>query len=229
MTFQRWEASSVAAAAHHRMETPMNAVSQKPPATETASLAVEGMTCASCVGRVERALKAVPGVAEANVNLATERAEVTFTGAPDPAALIAAIDAAGYGVPRETVELAIGGMTCASCVGRVERTLRSVPGVIEASVNLATERASVAVSRGAVTASELIRAVETAGYEAAPVAADGASSDAEAERRAAELTALRRAVVIAGALVQVGWPGKLLFGRHPAGGMVGELFGELAR
>jgi Cu+-exporting ATPase len=182
------------------METPMNAVSQKPPATETASLAVEGMTCASCVGRVERALKAVPGVAEANVNLATERAEVTFTGAPDPAALIAAIDAAGYGVPRETVELAIQGMTCASCVGRVERALRSVPGVIDASVNLATERASVVLPRGAVSIDALIRGVETAGYDAAPVAGDVASSDAEAERRAAELAGLRRAVVVAGAL-----------------------------
>jgi Cu+-exporting ATPase len=100
----------------------MNAVPQRPAATETVSLAIEGMTCASCVGRVERALKAVPGVAEASVNLATERAEVSFAGAPDPAALVAAIDAAGYGVPRETVEITIGGMTCASCVGRVERS-----------------------------------------------------------------------------------------------------------
>jgi Cu+-exporting ATPase len=178
----------------------MNAVPQRPAATETVSLAIEGMTCASCVGRVERALKAVPGVAEASVNLATERAEVSFAGAPDPAALVAAIDAAGYGVPRETVEITIGGMTCASCVGRVERALRSVPSVIEASVNLATERASVSVPRGAVAVGALIRAVEAAGYDAAPVAADAASSDAEAERRAAELAGLRRAVVMAGVL-----------------------------
>jgi Cu+-exporting ATPase len=178
----------------------MNAVPQKPPAPETASLAIEGMTCASCVGRIERALKAVPGVAEASVNLATERAEVTFTGALDPAALIAAIDAAGYGVPRETVELAIQGMTCASCVGRVERALRDVPGVIEASVNLATERALVAVPRGAVAIDTLIRAVETAGYDATPATAEAAAADAEAERRAIEIAALRRAVAVAGAL-----------------------------
>jgi Cu+-exporting ATPase len=98
------------------------------------------------------------------------------------------------------VTLAIGGMSCASCVGRVERALRDVPGVIEASVNLATERASVRLPRGAVATAALLRAVETAGYEAAPVEADAASSDAEAERRAAELAGLRRAVVIAGAL-----------------------------
>ena len=106
---------------------------------------VTGMTCASCVGRVEKALAKVPGVQSASVNLATERAMVHLEGgqAVDLSALTAAVSQAGYAVPERTTELAVEGMTCASCVGRVERALRKVPGVSEASVNLATERATV--------------------------------------------------------------------------------------
>lgn len=101
-------------------------------------LPVEGMTCASCVGRVERALKEVPGVQMAAVNLATERADITFTGLADPQAAVRAIEHAGYTVRGETTELWIEDMTCASCVGRVEKALANIPGVFEASVNLAT-------------------------------------------------------------------------------------------
>ncbi len=75
----------------------------------TLSVRIEGMTCASCVGRVEKALKALPGVERASVNLATEHAEVTFSGAPDPAAVARAIEDVGYGVGDETTELAIEG------------------------------------------------------------------------------------------------------------------------
>jgi copper ion binding protein len=128
-----------------------------PPSTPVAApiskltLPIEGMTCASCVGRVERALAAVPGVESASVNLATERAEVRLSAAVARADLVAAVEAVGYDVPAPaipaapagSVELAVEGMTCASCVGRVERALRAVPGVEEASVNLATERATV--------------------------------------------------------------------------------------
>ncbi len=101
------------------------------------------MTCASCVGRVERALTAVPGVQAATVNLATERADITFTGQANPQAAARAIEGAGYTVREETTELAIENMTCASCVGRVEKALSQVAGVTEANVNLATERARV--------------------------------------------------------------------------------------
>lgn len=130
---------------------------QHPPATSaTLALPIEGMSCASCVGRVERALKAVPGVASASVNLAAERADLTFGDAADlstgtapadrstAAASLAAIDAitrAGYRVPERMVELSVSDMTCASCVGRVERALKAVPGVLSANVNLATETA----------------------------------------------------------------------------------------
>ncbi|MFC6048312.1 copper ion binding protein, partial [Methylobacterium hispanicum] len=109
----------------------------------TISLPVEGMSCASCVGRVERALGKVEGVEAVSVNLATERADIRASGSLDPERLAQAVEAAGYSVPAQAVELSIEGMTCASCVGRVERALKAVPGVAEATVNLATERASV--------------------------------------------------------------------------------------
>ncbi|MGP2730645.1 heavy-metal-associated domain-containing protein, partial [Serratia marcescens] len=105
------------------------------PSSARLSLPVEGMTCASCVGRVERALTAVPGVQAATVNLATERADITFTGQANPQAAARAIEGAGYTVREETTELAIENMTCASCVGRVEKALSQVAGVTEANVN----------------------------------------------------------------------------------------------
>ena len=108
----------------------------------TLDFPISGMTCASCAGRVERALKKIPGVREARVNLASERAQVEAEGVA-LGQLIEAVDRAGYSVPSQTVELAIVGMTCASCAGRVERALLKVPGVRSASVNLASERAHV--------------------------------------------------------------------------------------
>lgn len=165
------------------------------------SLPVEGMTCASCVGRVERALQAVLGVHAAVVNLATERADVTFTGPADPQAAIHAIERAGYTVRAETTELAIEGMTCASCVGRVEKALAQVPGVLEANVNLATERARVRHLAGVVATTDLEAAVEQAGYKPRRLSAETASaSDQDAERREAEALELRRAVRIAAVL-----------------------------
>ena len=114
-----------------------------------ATLAVEGMTCAACSGRVEKALAAVPGVAEATVNLATERATVHFDAAEtSPLALAEAVQRAGYDVRTEEVTFAVGGMTCAACVGRVETALQRADGVVEASVNLATERATVRYAAG---------------------------------------------------------------------------------
>jgi len=160
------------------------------------SLPIEGMTCASCVGRVEKALKAVPGVSKASVNLATERADISFAGAPDVAAAVQAVQKAGYTVAETTVELSVTGMTCASCVGRVEKALKAVPGVSGATVNLATERASV-IAAGGVAASALIQAVAKAGYEARPIAEAASDTDAVAERQAAERQALKRSLTIA--------------------------------
>ncbi|MDH4585485.1 copper-translocating P-type ATPase [Pseudomonas sp. BN415] len=130
-------------------------------------LPISGMTCASCAGRVERALAKVPGVQAASVNLATEQARVQAPGESLPA-LVAAVEAAGYRVPAQRLELAIGGMTCASCVGRVERALRKVPGVAEVTVNLASERAHLQLF-GRPDSDRLIQAVEAAGYSASLV------------------------------------------------------------
>ncbi|MFN3945255.1 MAG: heavy metal translocating P-type ATPase [Allosphingosinicella sp.] len=162
-------------------------------------LAIEGMTCASCVGRVERALKAVPGVADASVNLATERAAVTLAAPVARGALVEAVESVGYEVRGGAVDLAIEGMTCASCVGRVERALAAIPGVRAASVNLATERARVEVS-GAVEPAALIDAVGAVGYDARELGGSETDPDAEAERRAAEETTLRRDLLVAAAL-----------------------------
>ena len=93
------------------------------------SLQIEGMTCASCVSRVENAIKKVDGVRSASVNLATERADITLNKPLDRQLLIHAIEQAGYDVPQNRIELSIKGMTCASCVGRVEKALKAVSGV----------------------------------------------------------------------------------------------------
>lgn len=168
---------------------------------ERLSLPVEGMTCASCVGRVERALKAVPGVQTAAVNLATERADITFSSLADPQAAVRAIESAGYAVREETTELGIEEMTCASCVGRVEKALRQIPGVIEANVNLATERARVRHSTGIVTTAMLEAAVEQAGYKARRLsAATTSAGDRDNERRESEARGLRRSLLIAALL-----------------------------
>ena len=140
-------------------------------------IGIEGMTCASCVRRVEKALRKLPHVADVSVNLATERARVVVQGKPDMAALAGAVREAGYQVPEVAFDLNVRGMTCASCVNRVERALKRVPGVISAEVNLATERAHVTAVSGAVTLQQLVSAVEHAGYEASPVERPGASED----------------------------------------------------
>lgn len=144
------------------------------------TLPISGMTCASCAGRVERALLKVPGVDRAEVNLAAEQVRVDAHDV-DLAGLVQAVEKAGYGVPAQTLELAIGGMTCASCVGRVERALLKVPGVRSASVNLASERARIEVL-GAPDPALLIQAVENAGYQAQPLDEERPALD-ESERR----------------------------------------------
>ena len=182
-----------------RLEQTMNAP-MKPsgPADLKLTLPVEGMTCASCVGRVEKALSRVEGVRAASVNLATERAEVTLERPVDPAILADAVEQAGYGVPSRTVELAIDGMTCASCVARVEKALAAVPGVTSASVNLASERATVTASGG--TGEEALRrAVEAVGYHAQPVR-DAGDGEAHAARKEAELARLSRDLIVAAVL-----------------------------
>lgn len=164
----------------------------------THTLPVSGMTCASCAGRVERALLKVPGVASASVNLANEQVRVESSEA-DLAALIEAVQKAGYGVPVQSLELAIDGMTCASCVGRVERALLKVPGVRSAAVNLASERAHVEVL-GTPDPAALIQAVGAAGYHATASSERRPAADAE-RRLQRERWAVIAALLLAAPLV----------------------------
>ncbi|GGD87682.1 copper-translocating P-type ATPase [Aureimonas endophytica] len=170
-------------------------------AAEVLRLDIEGMSCASCVGRVERAIVAVPGVSSASVNLAAERADVTFAGPADEAAVLRAVEEAGYEVRQETREIGVEGMTCASCVGRVERAIAAVPGVSSVAVNLATERATVRVLP-AVDMRSIEAAVRDAGYEprtlSPPVAAD--AEDPRRAAKEAEYVRLRRDFLVAAVL-----------------------------
>ena len=173
----------------------------------TIELPVTGMTCASCVARTERALGKVAGVDKVAVNLATERATVTF----DPHAvltgdIVAAVEDAGYGVVTAQETLPILGMTCASCVSRVEKALRTPPGVLRAEVNLATEKATVTYLPGQATRQDLVDAVRGAGYdvvEPAPGAGEAAvaaAADAEEAARAAAYHTLKLKVAVGFAL-----------------------------
>ena len=128
-------------------------------------LAIDGIRCASCVGRVEKALRAVPAVLDVSVNLASEIATIAVAPELDDQALISAVHQAGYEVRLKELSLHISGMSCASCVGRIEKALRKVAGVVQVSVNLASELASISVFESVATA-PLIAAIERAGYTA---------------------------------------------------------------
>jgi Cu+-exporting ATPase len=182
-----------------------------PTDTRSAELAlgVGGMTCASCANRVERGLKKLPGIRDANVNLAAEQARVVYDPATQtPDSIAAAIQAIGYEphlpkAPAGHLELTIGGMTCASCANRVERALKKQPGVNEASVNLAAERASVDFDPQAVSPAQLVQVVEKAGYQASPLQPTTSVAAQIAERDAAkaeEYQALRHRLILAGVL-----------------------------
>jgi Cu+-exporting ATPase len=180
---------------------------------------VTGMTCASCVRRIEKALQKVDGVAEANVNLATENAHVFYDpSVASPAQLKAAVEQAGHGVrdpaptpappaptppapTKSDVTLPIEGMTCASCVRRIEKALSKVEGVQDANVNLATEKAHVVFDPSLASLERLTAAVEKAGYRVAerpeaaatqPTFTESAPEDALDRERQDELNDLKR-------------------------------------
>ncbi|WP_085025667.1 heavy metal translocating P-type ATPase [Ensifer aridi] len=165
----------------------------------SADFGINGMTCASCVRRVEKAISAVPGVASANVNLATERATVQFTGMPDTKAVLRAIENAGYEPKVEIQELDVEGMTCASCVSRVEKALKAVPGVADASVNPATEKATIRLVSGAVDVGALEAAVRDAGYAVRKAAVTEAAKETE-DHRTAEVRRLKILVIFSALL-----------------------------
>jgi Cu+-exporting ATPase len=144
------------------------------------TIPVTGMTCASCVRRVERALSKKEGVASASVNFAAEKATVKYDpkiSSPDD--LIGTIEGTGYGTDVRETTFGVTGMTCASCVGRVERALKKVPGVLEATVNLANEKVTVRYLAGEAEPVDFEKAVEGAGYGVAPLREGEAEASAE--------------------------------------------------
>ncbi|HET6361387.1 MAG TPA: heavy metal translocating P-type ATPase [Gemmatimonadota bacterium] len=168
-------------------------------ARRSVRIPIQGMDCASCAGKIERVLSALPGVERASVNFAAEEATIALApgAAPD---LAAAVRDIGYRVREREVELAIEGMHCASCVQKIERELAAQPGVLAASVNFAAETARVRTVPGAVAPENLVAAIERAGYAGREI---GDASRAEAEReasRSAELASLRRRWLVAFAL-----------------------------
>ena len=167
------------------------------------TLRVDGMTCASCVVHVEAALKEVPGVSEAWVNLATETASVDYNPKVVTAQdLMEAVDDAGYSLEADKITLNIGGMTCASCVSHVGGALKEVPGVLQAQVNLATEQATVEYLSGIATLDDLREFVTDAGYTIDSVVDDERDEEADLDRLAhsKEIRVLARKVAFAGAV-----------------------------
>ena len=187
------------------------------------TLPIQGMTCASCVAHVAHGLEEVPGVAEVQVNLATENATVTFdNGAVPLTTLVQAVQETGYDVVTEKVSLPIGGMTCASCVAHVEEALAKTPGVLNVSVNLATEKASVEYIPTVTGLPEFRRAVADVGYEVLPTAEEKAEEDLSREVR--KMQDARRRMILAWAftgpiilwmlpemLFALAWPNETVF------------------
>jgi Cu+-exporting ATPase len=157
-------------------------------ATKHTTLPVTGMTCANCSLTVERNLKRMDGVQEATVNLATEKASVSY----DPAIVnegqfLALIRDIGYDVPTAKAELPITGMTCANCARTIERTLGRLDGVVSASANFASERASVEYMPGVISLAAIQQAIRDVGYDVIVSGEGVAAEDVERAAREAEV------------------------------------------
>ena len=165
------------------------------------TIPVTGMTCASCVRRVEKALSSREGVGSASVNYAAEKARVEYDPkVTSPGDLIGTIEGAGYGADVRETSFGVTGMTCATCVGRVERALGKVPGVLDAGVNLASEKATVRYLGGEAEPRDLERAVEGAGYGVASFGEEGGGEVAPEDAHERGYRELRRDFVVAAAL-----------------------------
>ncbi len=174
------------------------------------NLKISGMSCASCVAHIEEALSQVPGVREARVNFATEQASVSFEPSQvAPGQLVKAVADAGYEVAAEKVTLNIQGMSCASCVGKIEQALRGLNGVLQADVNFATEKALVEYLPGILDVKAISRAVAEAGYEALPL--EEAGVDREKADHEAKVKELRVKIAV-GALISI----PVFFGSYPS-------------
>ena len=175
------------------------------PEPDTLRVSIGGMSCGSCASRVTRALEAVPGVTEASVDLIGEQARVTFEDRADPGAVADAVSSVGFTPVVESVELSIEGMSCGSCASGIERALTRAPGVVSASVNFASERASVDYLALATDRARIEDAIRAAGYGVTAPRALGEEERDEAEDRqradrARDVQKLRASVMIAAAL-----------------------------
>ena len=168
--------------------------------SQSISLAVEGMSCASCVGRVDKGLQDVPGVSDVSVNLASESARISVQSPENLRAAVARLAELGYPAREAKVTLSIESMSCASCVGRVDHAIAALPGVLDVSVNLAAETATVRYAEGAVTVQEMIAASTAIGYPAKPAGEGGTAAQDQSDRKDAEARAIAKNALIAGIL-----------------------------
>jgi Cu+-exporting ATPase len=173
---------------------------------DKASIRITGMTCTTCARTIAKGLSHTTGVKQANVNFASEKASIEYDPTKvDLAKIKNAVSQLGYGVATKKSIFPVGGMTCASCVARVEEALSSVPGVISASVNLASEKATVEYLEGTGLA-DMRRAVKDAGYELGPEAQALEDVTTAAQR---EIRAIRSrfiiAVILAAAIMALMW------------------------
>jgi Cu+-exporting ATPase len=161
--------------------------------TKHVSLPVTGMTCANCSLTVERNLKRMDGVAEASVNLATEKASITYDAdSVTEGQFLALIRDIGYDVPTAKAELPVTGMTCANCARTIERSLGRLGGVVSASANFASERVSVEYLPGVVSLAAIQQAIRDAGYDVIVTAEGEAAEDVERAAREAEIRSQTR-------------------------------------
>jgi Cu+-exporting ATPase len=165
---------------------------------EHVTLPITGMTCANCSATIERNLKKLPGVTEASVNYATEKASVAFDpGRVSEERMRMLVSDLGYGVATGRIEIPVSGMTCANCSATIERNLKKLPGVVNANVNLATERAAIEFIPTVTGYADFKRKIEDIGYgviETSGTAVD--RRDVEAEARDAEIARQRRLLTI---------------------------------
>lgn len=165
------------------------------------SLPITGMSCASCASKIEKGLTGLSGIVEANVNFAAEKVNISY--GPKEVHIndfVRTIKELGYGAGVESIALPIKGMTCASCVEKVQRTLNSLDGVVSASVNFATEKANVHYLPTIISVKDLIEAVKNAGYEAMEPKGEEDLLERDSRLKKEEFTGLKRRFVLAAAL-----------------------------
>lgn len=161
------------------------------------TLPITGMTCANCARTVSRNAKKIDGVADADVNYATEKLTFTYDDkVANPEEVIARVEKAGYGVVTNAVELPVTGMTCANCANTIQRKVRRLDGIVTADVNYATERLQVTYSPGEVGRSDIIQTVRKAGFDVVEVDNDEELEDAEAAARQGEIDHQKKRLIV---------------------------------